>query len=72
MRHSQALRVANDDVGTGFAGRRAHGAGEQVGANRDEHAALVGARHDRREVGDCAMVIGRLDVEPERLGRERG
>ena len=65
QRHAEALRVADDDVGAEFAGRRQQRQGQQIGGHRHQHAGLVGPRDETGQLVDPAALVRILDQQPE-------
>ena len=62
-RHAEPLRVADDDVGAHLAGRREERQREQIGRDRHQHARLVRARDERREILDPTGLVGILQQQ---------
>ena len=66
-RHAEALSGTERHVGADLTGRGDQGAGQQVGADGDQGAALVGLFHQLRPVGDPAAGARQLGDHPEEL-----
>ena len=73
-RHAEPLRVAEHDVGAHLSWRREQRQRQQVGADRDEHAGVVRAGDERRQVLRRAPYCVRIlqqRAEDARLERHR-
>ena len=72
QRHAEALRGADDDVGTHLARRAQQHEGEQVGGDRHQRARFVGQRDERFDVGHPAARTRILQQHTEHATGRRG